>query len=592
MTEHPRIGRLATCALDQGGLLTLVAVALYMVLAPAHVVDGDNAEFSTLSVTGGAAHPSGYPLYVLYLRALAWLPAHGPAHAAALATALIAGAALLVTHAACRAWGARPLAATIATALLAAAPAFMRIGMRAEVFALNSLVVASVLWLSSVGGPLRGRRRALALGLVAGLGMSNHLTCTLLAPVGLLGVVRAAREDRPVLAPVLAIAGLVIGLLPYAYLLAAPDTPLSWGTARTLDDLVGFMTRRDYGGAGAFAASSDPVPVGAQLEALATMLGRSWLWAPLALAIGTLGGRMSRPGRAPTDETRLAWAALAISWVVAGPLLVTRFNIDPVGIGLYVCERFYVLPAHLLAIPLAVGLTALAPRLAFARVSERTACVLVATLALPAAVGSSLPRLARVHTPAVEAYARNVLRSMPPGAVVFAAQDYEYASLVYLQAALGVRPDVVVIAWDFTTKPWYVERLRGRGVSFPAGANAVAVIEDQLAQGRPVFVERTRDPVTIAVAAVLPTYLHGTSLRVLPRGTPPMSLDAIIAENKRVFDGYAIGAARPGRDDEYATEIHRRYALTWELLELKLVRAGRPVAAAQAAAIARDLGPR
>ena len=61
--------------------------------------------------------------------------------------------------------------------------------------------------------------RAGVLGLVAGLGLCDHVTCALLAPVGILGVVRGAREARAVPAVALAVAGFVIGLLPYAYLL-------------------------------------------------------------------------------------------------------------------------------------------------------------------------------------------------------------------------------------------------------------------------------------------------------------------------------------------------------------------------------------
>lgn len=580
--------------LERGGLLGLVTLALYATLAPAHVVDGDNAEFSTLAATGGAAHPSGYPLYIMYLRAMSWLPAHGPAHAAALATAVLAAASIVVVHAACRAWGARPLAATIAAALLAGAPPLMRIGMRAEVFALNDLVVACVLWLAAVGGPLRGRRRALALGLVAGLGVANHLTCTLVLPIGILGMIRAAREDRAV--PVLAVAlgGLAVGLAPYAYLFVAPDTPMSWGTVRSADDLLAFVTRRYYGGAGAFAASGDAVPVGAQLAALAGTLARSWLWAPLAVGLATLGWRVARADHTPGAETRVAWAALAVSWLAAGPLLVTRFNIEPVGIGRYVCERFYVLPVLLLAIPVAVGLTSLGARLPAIRLGERTLCAIVATVGLLGVAGASLPRLARVHTPVVENYARNVLGSLPPNAVLFAGQDYELASLGYLQAALGERTDVVVVAWQLASVPWYAERMRRRGVPIPAAGrlDPVAVIEALLAQGRPVFVERTRSPVTLAAAAALPVYVHGTAMRVLPRGVAPPPLDEVIATNEALFARFAIGDERPGPDDEYATEIHRRYAVTWEMLAHKLERAGRAGDAARMMAIAKDLGPR
>src|SRR5882724_9666524 len=175
---------------DRGGLVALCALVVYAYLAPAHVVDGDNAEFSTLSVTGGIAHPSGYPLYLLWLHATSWLPGSSPAHTAALATAILGGAAVAMLHAACRAWGARPLAATTACAIFAGAPVVMRVASEAEVFILNALLVSAVLWLAARGGPLRGERRAAALGLVAGLALANHLTCVLVAPVGILGVVR------------------------------------------------------------------------------------------------------------------------------------------------------------------------------------------------------------------------------------------------------------------------------------------------------------------------------------------------------------------------------------------------------------------
>src|SRR5262245_44511545 len=135
--------------LDRGGLLGLAAVLAYAWLVPHHIVDGDNAEFSTLGAIGGAAHPTGYPLYLVWLRALSWLPGTSPAHTAGLATAVIGGATVFVLYSACRSWGARPVAATIAAAVFGAAPAFVRIATTAEVFALNCLVVATVLWLAA-----------------------------------------------------------------------------------------------------------------------------------------------------------------------------------------------------------------------------------------------------------------------------------------------------------------------------------------------------------------------------------------------------------------------------------------------------------
>lgn len=120
------IGRLrrwlGKIAFDRGGLLALVVLVVYLWLAPSYIVDGDNAEFSTLGVTGGAAHPPGYPLYVLYLRAMSWLPGTSGAHTAALATAILGAASVLILHAACRAWGARWGWAMLATSFLIVGP--------------------------------------------------------------------------------------------------------------------------------------------------------------------------------------------------------------------------------------------------------------------------------------------------------------------------------------------------------------------------------------------------------------------------------------------------------------------------------------
>ncbi|HEV7554947.1 MAG TPA: DUF2723 domain-containing protein, partial [Kofleriaceae bacterium] len=66
---------------------------------------------STLGAAGGAAHPTGYPAYLIWLRITSWIPGSTPAHTAAIATAILGAGALVTLHAACRAWGARPAAA-------------------------------------------------------------------------------------------------------------------------------------------------------------------------------------------------------------------------------------------------------------------------------------------------------------------------------------------------------------------------------------------------------------------------------------------------------------------------------------------------
>jgi hypothetical protein len=554
----------------------LLALGAYVWLAPRHVVDGDNAEFSTLGSLGGVPHPSGYPLFMIWLRLMQWLPGANAAHTAALATAILGAASIVVMHAACRAWGARPLAASLACALFAGAPVVLAMYTEAEVFALNGLVVATIAWLAAERGPLRGEWRAAALGLVAGLGLANHLTCVLVAPIGILGVVRGAREARRMPIALAAAAGaFAVGLVPYVYLVVAPVHAGSWGHAKTFDDVLAIFLRREYGGPSAFAGEGETIPALTSLGALAMTLGRTWWWLPAAGGLAVAGLRIARPheGR----ETRAAWACWWASFLVAGPFLVTRFDVPPSGVGLYVVNRFHILPALLFAIPIAVALDYVA-----ARVTSRAAGQAIAIAAFAAAAGTSLPHVLHVHSPAVEDQALATLRSLPANAVVVGVDDDLAATIHYAQLVLGIRPDVDYVHRPMFGLAWYRERLRGRG--FALGD----LIDHALADHRPVFVQGIEHD----VLAQLPHYRYGILMRVLARGERVPSLDEVVAINKDFYAGLHLDYERPGTGDEWATAIHERYARTWIALGQDLMEAGRYDDARAAFELAREIGPK
>ncbi len=551
--------RVVRWLIERGGLVFIASLALYVAMASPHVVDGDNSEFATLSDIGGTAHPSGYPAYVLWLRAMSWLPGSA-AHASALATAILGALGAWVAYLACRAWGARVLPAMLAVGLYATGPAVLRIATSAEVFAMNQLVAATVLWLAATRGPLRGAWRIAALGLVAGLGLADQVSCVLVAPVGILGVVRGIRESRlPWLASIaIAVTSLVVGLTPYLYLFVAPDSMAAWGPVRTWSQLLAHILREDYGGPGAFSPHGVYVPISVNLGALAATLGRAWLWLPALAGIGWLGVRCARPSG---GETREAWAMLALSFVLAGPVLVARFNVEPVGIGLYLCRRFHLLPAILLAPAVACALDAALARLPSGR-ELATRVIAVALILTAAAI--SLPEVAAVHSPANEVGTRNALVSLPPDAVVIETDGALHYGFAYLELTEGVRPDVAVVTWRMMPFPWYRDRLARRGVAIPSGEGAasVRVASSILASGRSVFV----DGFEAAILKELPSYPYGILFRVLPAGTPRPSIDEVFEINKQLFDGFELDYATPGPDDEFATRMHDRYVQTWSII--------------------------
>jgi hypothetical protein len=353
---------------------------------------------------------------------------------------------------------------------------------------------------------------------------------------------------------------------------------MAWGKVTDLDGVVHVFLRNDYGGPTSFRAAgtaTEHVSALENLGALARTLGRAWLWLPILLGVVTLARRSLRDAG---GESRVAWALLAVSWLLPC-LLVLRFDVPPHGLGLYVCQRFHVLPAILLAIPISVGLAPLAERVTRAIVAP-----LVATVGVVALAAASLPYLGRVHSPAMELHAKNLLDSLPQGAVLIHGQDEFHAGIGYAQWSLGMRRDVVAITWPLTQFHWYRLRIYRRGV--PPNY-LVPLAEAVLASGKPLFVDRLQRD----VIASFPTHPYGSVIRVYPRGTRLPSVEEVYALNVELYSKFRLDYARPGPDDEYATEVHLRYRATWEMIATMLAKVGRPEDAARARATAERLGP-
>ena len=276
--------------------------------------------------------------------------------------------------------------------------------------------------------------------------------------------------------------------------------------------------------------------------------------------------------------------------------LIARFDIAPARDGLYIVERFHVLPIVIFAIPVAAGLDRcagwLASRFGPARAPRPVVSAAVALAVFLAAAGASLPRLLLTHSPAVEHGALNLLRSLPEGAVVIVSADDLSFGTMYAQEARGIRRDVVVVSWMMTTLPWYRARLAARGVTVDPyapgeGPPSVRVARQVLGQQRPLFVELSHGN----ILARFPSYPHGLVFRVLPEGTQVPPLDDILSLNQDLFAVFDLAYPRPVEAAAYAVTMHVRYLRTWEILAEALARAGRRDDARAASAVARDLAP-
>jgi hypothetical protein len=451
---EPGPARSWPAALAAGALPLAAAIATLHPGLPA----GDSGELITAAVTGGIAHPPGYPLYVLLAGAWAHaIPWGAPAWRLDLLSAVAMGAAsALLAAAVARTSGSRIAGVFAGWAFGLSLPAW-RYAVVAEVFAPNAALAAATLWLA-VGG-VRGRS-AVAGGLLflCALALSLHHTLLLLAlPLAVMALRSREREpgrthSSPPAPARLALA-VLLGLLPLLHLVLASgrSAALRWGDASTFRGFASLLLRAEYGTLHLEPAQSGLHADRSHLAIFLASLPREVGWVPLALAaVGAIVlARRSRP---------LAGALAAYAALQSAFFLRVGFPSDAPWL-LGVIERFYILP--LVVIGFLAGLGA-AWALAHVRGSVRAlaAAALLLAVALPA-----LPRADEAGQRGnrfTETLGRGVLLGLPPDAVLFVQGDLLHNALEYLTRVERLRPDVTIVDQELLTYPWYVRQLRAR----------------------------------------------------------------------------------------------------------------------------------
>ncbi len=549
-------------------------LALYGVAASTHILGGDNAEFVTVAFDRGVAHPPGYPLYVLWLRALRWLPAASPAHAASLATALTGGLALVALSRAARAWGATEAGAAMAVVVFGSAPLAARLATSAEVFMLSAAIVAGILLVAAPNGPLRGVPRAVALGALAGLALCNHHSAVLIAPVGIWGAARGVAESRRRgVAGCLSVVALLACLSPYLLLVQdarhVAEGAYAWGDASTVRGLWRHFTRAEYGTFSLGLSTAPPTPL-ANVGLLVRSLLSETRWIGLIFAGFGAASLIRQPRPA-----RLPGVLLIASLAIAGPLFVARFNVPLEALGQRVVERFFLLPLLLVSLLAGLGVS---PRLARLPRAALAAPALIA-LALLANVAVVFPELPLAHAPTIENYLSDTLAVVPERSVVIGVGDHRLFGFAYLQRVRGQRPDVAYVDAPLLHYAWYRPRVAaaiGLPSDDPALRDARALTARLLELGRPVFVA---DPNVRSVVSAFPTYPFATVLRVVGPGQSVPSMPLLEAQNVEVFAHLHGSIAAPR--DTWASGVRSDYARVWVVLADAYDRAGAPEDAAR-----------
>jgi hypothetical protein len=455
-----RPGRVGT-ALAAGAA---VAVAAAWCRAPG-VVFADAGELLTAVSRGGAAHPPGFPLYLLL--GGAWLSAAraaglGAASALNLFSALSGGAAAALVAAAAFALldrvspsspeGRRRLLAAGAGLLAGFGPTLFDFSLSIEVYALHAVCLAGALACAlAAGGDGAAPRRlrlAAGAGLFAGGGLAvHHATMAVVVPGLLLLLWEAGASRKERLRGFVAFSGALLpGLAAYLVLplRAAVEPPLNWGNPSNLFRFWVHVTARDY-----------QVNLDGSLEKTMAHAGRF---------LDVYAGEFSAAGLA---VAAVGLAVLLARWPRGGAALLAAALCDfafAVRYEIAEDQAAYYIPVFLVT---ALAGTAGAAFLAEERPRFGASWSRALLVLLLAGLGALCWRNAsgragrRYDRRAPEA-AGNLLASAGPGALVLTSEWNLYAPVLAAQEVEGMREDVLVVDVLLLRRGWYLDALARR----------------------------------------------------------------------------------------------------------------------------------
>jgi hypothetical protein len=419
---------------------------------------GDGPELSAAAAVLGIAHPPGYPLYLLLGHLFAQLPVGEVAFRVGLLSAVAAavGAGLAAHLAGTLALELLPpaplaprtqnpelrtrlVAALSAGAILATSPLYWSQATIPEVYTLHAALVLLALLLLASWRPGKDSL-VVALALLFGLGLGNHVTLALLAlPAALFLIVQdpgLRRRRTALIAP----SAFLVGLAVYLYLpvRAATDPPLNWGDPSEAGRFLAHVTAGAYRGYWGGRPLADLL---ARIPAMAQLLLSQLTWPGLLLSlVGLVELEAHRP---------------ALFRLLAVYLLLTLgFTL------LYNAEngQVYILPVVLvLATTTGLGISLLG--------GNRAGLLLAVavTVAIPVyqlwtnfgATDLSADRSAAI-------YAGETLANAAPNELLVTERDEQTFVLWYEQAVKGTRPDVVVVDRRLLAADWYRAQLERR----------------------------------------------------------------------------------------------------------------------------------
>ncbi|MEK7079062.1 MAG: DUF2723 domain-containing protein [Patescibacteria group bacterium] len=436
-----------------------------------YIFGGDSAEFSLVASTFSVAHPPGYPLYSVLSRAINYLV---PFYSTPWRVSLISSVATIITsYILFRILTyleiPRLIALFSASLYLFLFPIWLYAEIP-EVFAIHNLLVIAITFLLFQYSTKSSLFVLYFIFFLIGLNVSNHHIFILFIP-GWLYLLKLKwkaflhkKYTKKVL--LLAVLSFVLGASFYLYSVMAShySPPLDWENAKTIDGFIRLITRSTYGVFKAYMGSSGSI-TNQLFDSFSFFIFALHDFRIMGLFFAIIGiFRLRRSNR----QMFIFFTVTMLFHLFF--LFYTNFSLSgSFTIAMY--ERFLI-PIYLLfIIPLAYGVAySYEVLIKLSRKWIKNAYLKKVlmygySLFLISYLGiivfqnyQVIKRVPKLDYFAI--YAKNLLDTVPAGAIFFVGADNSYFTTAYYHFAEGYRKDVKFIFINILDKKYYRDQIR------------------------------------------------------------------------------------------------------------------------------------
>ncbi len=412
-----------------GLFLFLVVLFFYLVFLCPTIHTRDNPDVITAAATLGIAHPPGYPLFTILGFLATKIPIGSIPYRVNLMSALFSAMTIALVYLIILKMTRKILPSLIAAAILAFSYYYFLQSLYADFLSLNNLLMVLEILVLLIWAETKKSQYLWLFAFLLGLAFSSHQMSFIIFPALIYFLVAT---DKKVFAGwnVPKMIGLfALGLLPFIYLpIRALEHPAyMWGDPSTWHGFWAMITRQEYARSGNF-------------QYFNYSLARVWDWLKLITfkefyVVGFLLGIIGLVGYWKKDK-KIAIFILSMI-ILSGPVFAFFSDVPTDWVERIMMERFFIVSFTMFTLAIGLGID-----LIFEKYQKW------AYFALLLPVGFLIinaPQVNLRHYYYAYDLGRNILKDLPPNAVIFAGSDVPLFELQYLQKVEHFRTDVKVI---------------------------------------------------------------------------------------------------------------------------------------------------